>query len=152
MSTRIVETMDAFHAVVAGAVTDVTVYRAPGVTQEYPDRALFVGFNGGDDGVMQTATSSQTWAGLGANKKNERITIPNLIVVERGDANAADLRGEAFAIFADIEAALIADPSLGMSPTVVVAGIAEIAYYLDETSRGVAARVDFTVDAFVRIS
>lgn len=88
-----------------------------GAAQQADDtrEAVYVGWSA-DPNDLTMARFAQAWAGLGAKRKNEPVTVPCSVVVWSGDDDPgalAVLLDAAFVLFGLVETALRTDPGLG---------------------------------------
>jgi hypothetical protein len=118
----------------------------PGV---WPDEFVIVG--GTDDPDDDTASASYEWAGLGAKQRNESGEITCALIVQRGDIVVKANRDRAFTVMAALEAAVVADPTLGgavQSGWFLPSGVT---YSQRQNDRGSFARIVLTVTYQSRI-
>ncbi|GHA01498.1 hypothetical protein ACFOOM_12115 [Streptomyces echinoruber] len=150
--SRVPELIDAFVAVLQAApgLTGVQVVDGPLVTASAASEWVFVGYDADPEGEFQTAQTSQQWAGLGAHAKNEDILLTCVVLVRPGNTDVRACRIRTFEIFAEVEAAVRANPSLGLPPP-TVCGISETAFHTEQTDRGVQGRMPFTLTCTTRI-
>lgn len=128
----------------------VKVVDGPLVSDSAAQEWVFVGYDGDEDGDFATATAQQEWAGLGAKKKNEEITLTCAILVQRGSTDVRSCRVRTYEVFAAVEAVLRADPSLGF-PTPTVCAVSEHSFHQEQTADGIQGRLPFTVTCTTRI-
>lgn len=128
----------------------VKVVDGPLVSDSAAQEWVFVGYDGDEDGDFATATSQQEWAGLGAKKKNEEITLTCAILVQRGSTDVRGCRTRTYEVFAAVENTLRADPSLGF-PTPTVCAVTEHSFHQEQTADGIQGRLPFTVTCTTRI-
>lgn len=135
------------------ALADVGVFDGPYVTGD-PGDAIHVGYDGDPDGELEAVVVQSNWAGsLGAKKRDEQITIICSVVVTQGesDPDAAQVASDrAYALLAEVEAEILADPSLGLgAPS--VAGVSSHTLHLEPTEpAGIQARLMFLVSVNAR--
>lgn len=109
MTAKIPAAIDALVATL-GAVT--TTYDGPSaLPQVWPDELVIVG--GTEDPDDETVTAEYDWVGLGAKKRHETGRITCALIVQRGDIDVKANRDRAFAVLGLLEAAIVADPTLG---------------------------------------
>lgn len=135
----------------APALAGVPVFDGPVVTDDYRD-ALFIGYDGDTHGERESIVTDQQWAGLGAKKRTETITILCAAVAVSGDGTALDARTRAYALMAATENVLRADPSMAQTPTPFIAAVSapRLLYdWLEMT--GLQARLTFSVHIETRI-
>ena len=131
-----------------GAVTQA--YDGPeALPQVWPDELVIVG--GTEDPDDDTASASYEWAGLGAKKRNESGEITCALVVQRGDIDVKANRDRAFAVMADLEAAVVIDPTLGGAVTSGWFLPSSVTYSQRQNDRGSFARIVLTVSYQSRI-
>ncbi|MFD4343406.1 hypothetical protein ACFWQ6_00740 [Streptomyces coelicoflavus] len=122
----------------------VKLVDGPLVSDSAASEWVFVGYDGDPNGEYSTASTSQTWAGLGAKAKNEDISLTCAVLVRRGSTDVRACRRRTFEIFAAVEAVVRADPSLGMPPP-TVCSITDTAFFTEQTDRGIQGRLPFTL-------
>ncbi|MGV4984515.1 hypothetical protein ACVB8X_13925 [Streptomyces sp. NRAIS4] len=151
-SSRVPQLIDALVAVLqaAAGLDGVKVVDGPLVSDSAVSEFVFVGYDGDPEGEFMTAQTTQQWAGLGAKAKNEDITLTGAILVQRGGIDVKACRDRTFAIFAAVEAAVRADPSLGLG-TPTVCSVSETSFHTEQTDRGVQGRMPFTLTCSTRI-
>ncbi|MEU0039108.1 hypothetical protein, partial [Streptomyces sp. NPDC006333] len=111
---------------------------------------VFVGYDGDDEGDFITAATIQEWAGLGAKKKSETITLTAAVLIQRGSIDVRSCRIRTYEVLAAIEDVLRADPSLGF-PTPTICALTESTFHTEQTPDGVQGRLPFTVTCTTRI-
>lgn len=109
-----------------------------------------IGYDGDPEGEMEAASATQEWAGLGAKRKDEDISLICAVVSGRGDNNVAAARSRAYVLLGVVEDILRADPSLGFDPPSVFEMSAGVLYQ-ELTTAGIQARIPFTVSGRTRI-
>jgi hypothetical protein len=151
-SSRVPQLIDALLAALTAAagLDGVKVVDGPLVSNTSASEFVFVGYDGDPEGEFQTAQTTQQWAGLGARAKNEDITITGAVLVQRGDIDVKAVRDRVFAIFAEVEAAVRADPALGLG-TPTVCSVSETSFHTEQTDHGVQGRLPFTLTCSTRI-
>ncbi|MFJ4735284.1 hypothetical protein ACIP6V_23925 [Streptomyces sp. NPDC088770] len=144
--SRVPQLIDNYLARLAAApgLSGVKIVDGPLVSLSGAREWLFVGYDGDPEGEANVASTTQTWAGLGARAKNEEIQLTCAILVRRGSTAVRPLRDRAFAIFAEAEAVVRADPSLGLPPP-TVCSITETAFSAPQTDKGIEGRLAFTL-------
>jgi hypothetical protein len=128
----------------------IPVLDGPVPTGDY-STAVFVGFDaGGEDAEYRAATSTSSWANLGAKVRNEEIQVMCGIwsVDGAGDTKAA--RDLVYGTLAAVEDALRADPSMGQSPP-FAAEVSAHDLYQFPTQSGIECRIPFTINVRTRI-
>ncbi|MFJ9374432.1 hypothetical protein [Streptomyces sp. NPDC101455] len=153
MSTsRVPELIDALMAALAASpdLATVQVVDGPLVTDSAAQEWVFIGYDGDEEGDFITATTQQEWAGLGAKKKNEDITLTGAVLVQRGSTDVRSCRIRTYEVFAAVENVLRADPSLGF-PTPTVCAVTEHTFHQEQTADGIQGRIPFAVACTTRI-
>jgi hypothetical protein len=147
--SRMPEAVDA----IIGAVTPVTtlaVYDGPVPTGD-PGNAIYIGYNGNPEDEGEAGTSQQEWAGLGAKKRDENLTVTGAIVITNGDGNAKVARDAAYAQLTLVEGAIHPAPAVGMSaPTWMGVTSHRLVYVLD-TEVGLQAWLPFVITVRTRL-
>ncbi|MGW4886909.1 hypothetical protein [Streptomyces murinus] len=151
-ASRVPALIDAFLASLVGApgLETVRVVDGPIVSDSAAGEWVFIGYDADPEGEMMTAQTIQEWAGIGARAKNETITLTCSILVQRGSTDVRAVRVRTFEIFAAVEAAVRADPSLGL-PKPTVCSISETTLRTEQTDRGIQGRLPFTLTCTTRI-
>lgn len=90
--------------------TAAEVYDGPPLVSTAPGTFVIVGAN---EEAESRIPLTQDWAGLGRNSRNETGDIPCAIVSQSGDTVIKMHRDAALALMAQLEAAVVADPTLG---------------------------------------
>jgi hypothetical protein len=146
MASRLVQTILAVHSTLsaAPALTTARVALGPVVTGD-PSDTVWVGFDGSPDSEFQAGGTSSEWAGLGAARRTEDITVTGAITVLVGDGDVAGALARMDALFDAVDDALRVDPALGQSPTPFVAALKAGELYLEPTTAGLEPRLVFTV-------
>lgn len=135
----------------APALAGVPVFDGPVATDDYSD-ALFIGYDGDTHGERESVITDQQWAGLGAKKRTETITIICSAVAVSGDGTALDARTRVYNLMASVENTLRTDPSMAQTPTPFIAAVTapRLLYdWLEMT--GLQARLTFSVHIETRI-
>jgi hypothetical protein len=134
-----------------GAATPpVAVYDGPVITQAPDQLILWVGMDDPDsDEAPTSAFSEQTWAGLGAQAKDEQFTVNCVAEAWGGETDIAAIRTAAFAIVAAVENLVRGDVMLG--GRVQFQGVTGLSLRQDQTTRGAVARVTFQITGQARI-
>ena len=89
------------------------VYDAYGTVTDDPGDYLVIGYEDPDADRAISAEGQQSWAGLGANARDEEGTVVCLALSWNGDADMSEARAAVKAITDGVEAHLRADPNLG---------------------------------------
>jgi len=147
-SSRVPDLIDNFLAVLKAApgLSDVQVVDGPLVSGTAVREQLFVGYDADPEGEAQAASTTQTWAGLGAKAKNEDIELTCAVLVRKGSTDVRTLRVRVYEIFAEVEAVVRADPSLGLPPPSVCA-VTDTSFRTPQTPDGIEGRLLFTLAA-----
>lgn len=142
-TSRIPDALNALYSLLVTACAPVNVYYGPVSTDDPMRKAVGIGWNGDPEGDQSALEGwSQEWAGLGALRKDEEFEIVCYAISWAGDNSASQARiADVFEILANIENALRADPTLGLSQP-FVADFANGSLYLEG---GTQARVTFNV-------
>jgi len=150
--SRVPELIDAVVAALQASADlgGVRIVDGPLVTDSAASDWVFVGYDGDPDGEFATTSTTQQWAGLGAHAKNEDILLTCAILVRRGSTDVKPCRSRVFQIFAAVEAAVRADPALGLPPP-TVCSISETSFHTEQTTNGVQGRMPFTLACSTRI-
>ncbi|MEW2250394.1 hypothetical protein AB0907_24005 [Streptomyces sp. NPDC006975] len=145
-SSRVPQLIDAFVAALQAApgLAGVQVVDGPLVSASAATEWVFVGYDADPGGEFTTAVTSQTWAGIGAKAKNEDIALTCAVLVQRGSTDVRACRVRVFELFAQVEAVVRADPSLGLPPP-TVCSISETTFHTEQTERGIQGRLPFTL-------
>jgi hypothetical protein len=150
VETKIPAVLDALVTAFQGA--GLNVWDGPIISGDYTD-SVYVGYNAEPDIVEQRSASSiQSWAGLGNRARNEDLQITCAIVTLTGNADTSwkPARDNAFAMLETVGQVLRANPSLGLPPP----SVAELipGDYFEETGpAGAQARIEFTVHHITRV-
>lgn len=153
MSSRLIPVVLAVHARLAGlagiTAAGAQVRLGPVITGD-PADAVWVGFDGDPDGEYRAANRTAEWAGLGARKRDEDITVDCAITALLGSGSVADALARIQTLFDLIEDDLRADPSLAITPTPLVAAVDDGSLWMTPTTAGLEPRLMFTVSARTR--
>ncbi|MFJ9114479.1 hypothetical protein ACIRJO_02905 [Streptomyces sp. NPDC102394] len=147
-SSRVPDLIDNFLAALADAagLSGVQIVDGPEISDSSAGEMVVVGFDADPEGDYEAASTTQAWAGIGAKKKNEDIQVTCAVLVRKGSTAVKPLRDRVFAIFAEVETVVRADPSLGLPPPTVCA-ITDTSFRTPQTSRGIEGRLAFTLSA-----
>jgi hypothetical protein len=137
-------------ATLGTATPPVAVYDGPVVTQEPAQLVLFIGMDDPDADVPVSASSDQTWAGLGKQAKNEEITITCVAEAWGGDTDIKAIRVAAYAIVGAVEDLVRADVQIHSGIT-LFGGISSMTLVQNQTTQGAVARVTFQITGQARI-
>lgn len=128
----------------------VRVYDGPTTTGEAAQLVLWVGIEDPDsDDPQQAAITEQTWAGLGAQRRDELLTVNCVAEAWDGADALPNTRDAAYGIVAAVENLLRADVYLGQN--VLFAGVSPEGLIQKTTEKGVLARVPFRIEGKARI-
>lgn len=135
------------------AALDVAVFDGPALGDDARASWLEIGVDdpelGGGSGL--TAASSRIeWRGLGAKSRDEHITVLCAAWAWTGEDAVSVPRASAYALVAQVEAILFADPSLG--GVALFGGMSDLTLRQGLTSKGATAAVLFQVEAKARLS
>lgn len=136
-----------------GSALDVHVSDGPRLGDDALNAWLEIGVDdpelSGGSGLT-AASSRMKWAGLGAKSRDEEITIMCAAWAWTGEDSLAVPRLRAYALFAEVEALLYADPSLG--GIALFGGVTDPILRQGLTPEGATASVLFQVEAKARLS
>ena len=137
----------------AGVTALATVVDGPVLTGDAPETAVFVGYSGDPaDGMAATANWTQTWAALGAGRRDERFAVLCAVVSWSGDTDVAGRRQTALAAFDAVAVALRTVLNIGLGlpqPTIAEMAVADL--YQEQTASGLQARIPFSVNVRTRV-
>ncbi|MBI1757979.1 MAG: hypothetical protein HYR62_01905 [Actinobacteria bacterium] len=143
--------VDALVVVLTAALPAVRVLDGPGITDDSARAWLFVGDDDPDSTGAPTAVEgSQSWAGLGRRSRDEEFTVWCTCVCWSGDDALKPVRDAAYGIVAQLEATIVADPTLG--GIALWCGLGAVRLRQNATDRGVEAHVTVGVDVRTRLS
>lgn len=144
--SRVPNLIDNFLAALnaASGLDGVEIVDGPLVSDSAATEMVIVGFDADPEGEYEAASTTQTWAGIGAKRKNEEIQLVGAVLVRKGSVKVKPLRDRVFAIFAEVEAVVRADPSMGLPPPTVCA-ITDTSFRTPQTTRGIDGRLLFTL-------
>lgn len=152
MSSRVPVAVDALLRVVRSAPglvdVDVAVYDGPVVTSDLRD-AIHVGYDADPTGSADAVISEQQWAGLGANKRDETVTVTCAIYLVNGAADVKAARERGYALLAAVEDAIHGSPAMGLAPP-TWAGVSSSRLIYDLTDAGLEMWLGFTVTVRTR--
>ncbi len=136
-----------------GGVLSVPVFDGPALGDDARKAWLEVGtddpeFQGGSS--LVSAQSRMEWAGLGARSRDEHVTIHCAAWAWTGDDTLTAPRAVAYAIVAEAEAALVADPSMG--GIALYGDVSDLILRQGLTADGALAAVLFQVHCKARLS
>lgn len=124
----------------------------PGVTEDPgANGTVHVGCSDPDETTYADAVmGSQHWAQLGGGIRDETFTVHCAAVAWNGDSDALTAIDAVYALMGGIEAALVADPTLGRA-LLYAPGITSHSLRLVTGSSGISAIVPFDVECRTRI-
>lgn len=151
LSSRVPAVLDALLALWRAQLDEtVTVTDGPQITDAALQRVVCVGWDGDDEGDGEAVTWTQAYRGLGAGVKDETITVTCVAICWNGGDTVRTARDDVYALFAEIEASVRDDTSLGLAPP-SIAAITTGRLHQEANSDGVMARLPFTVEVQTRI-
>jgi len=151
-TSRVPDAIDAVvSALTAAGVTPV--YDGPVITGDQPDVAVYVGYDGDPTGDMAaTAGWSQSWAALGAQRKDEQFDVLCCVVAYSGETGVKARRDAVFATLADVEDALRTQVNIGLGlPQPTQAAFETGQLFQEQGPAGLQCRVPFVVSVKTRI-
>jgi hypothetical protein len=96
------------------------------------------------------ADATQVWSGIGEWGRDENFTLTCYLDSYSGASDAPNARRDAsYALLADVETALRADPTMG--GTVLSAQLAGHTLHMEQTDAGIAVGITFTLRVFTVI-
>lgn len=115
-------------------------------------RVLWVGVSDPDsEDAPDGGEGTQEWAGLGALRKNEMLTIPHTARAWTGDADVRAARRAAFEILGAVEDIVRANTSLGNTVMFCLAGVSNVQLRQVVGPKGAIADIAFGITAKARI-
>jgi hypothetical protein len=130
------------------------VYDGPELTGDVPPVVVCVGYDGDPAGDMRAVENwRQTWAGLGAQVKDESFDVLGCVIAFSGDTTVASKRAQVFATFGVVETALRTATlvSLGLTGPALAEFVAG-EFYQEQTTSGLQCRIPWVVSvSHVRI-
>lgn len=151
--------VDTFRAAATlGAAADpVLIVDGPEVIDKARPRILWVATDDVEElpnGVRVTSnsgTARQSWAGIGAQRKDELLSIPCVIRAWNGDGDVRQARTDAFGVLAAVENLARGNANLGGTVLVTLNGIDNLRLRTAVGNAGATADLAFTIDAKARI-
>jgi len=149
--TRLPAAIDA--VVTALTAAGLTVWDGPVITGDYAVACVYVGYDGDPSYEEERASSTQqTWAGLGAKRRDETNEIVCAAVTITGNDAPSwkAARDSVYALVETVGQTLRADPSLGLSAP----SVAELwpgDYFQEAGPAGYQARVVFSINHKTRV-
>ena len=148
--SRVPTVLDALVALFTPGLAPVPVWDGPVPSGDFSD-ALYLGYDADPLGERKASESTTTWAGIGAKKRDEVITIFGAAIAISGDGIPKDARDRAYAILAAAEQLLRNDPSMAQPPP-FVASISNTQLFWDWLENlGLQARLAFQIDVETRV-
>lgn len=130
----------------------VLVFDGPQPADTSPGRLLWIGASEVDlPEATESAAATQEWAGLGAMRKNDLLSIPCVARGWSGDEDFRGVRRAAFEVLGAVEDIVRANASLGGTVLVTLPGITNVRYRQALTDRGALADIGFDIAAKARI-
>lgn len=145
---------------ILGAVSGLTVFDGPGVTDDAHMDVLCIGWTDPETtGMDEAATLNQSWPYLGHAQRDEVSDIHCVATAWNGDADMKAARDKVFSYLTAIGSAIEADPSLGFNDApvagiqlLVVAGITVGTFTQNQDDTGAIARIVFTIQIKGRVN
>lgn len=94
------------------AMEGVTIYDGPPATEDDPRLVLLIGDDGNPESDAET-TYEQSWVDMACTRREETGEILCAVIVQTGDTSFDAPRSRAKSIVAALQAALVADMTLG---------------------------------------
>ena len=141
----------------AASGTLIPVYRstAVGLTADNVDTYLVIAWSGDPDNPQPSGRVRQTIATGGKVTRDDVGTIECLAVSQNGSYDEVDIVAAevaAFAVLADVEAAIRSDPTLGLTPNPrLFIQMEEAAAIRSDLNEGAVCKIDFTITYSARI-
>lgn len=132
------------------AGTAAKVFDGPVVVSSAPTTFAIVGGSISESLVP----IQQDWAGLGHNSRNETAEVPCAVVSQSGDSDPLAVkrhRDAALVLLAQLEAAVVADPTLGGAVAAGWLHITSGVLTQDQNQNGCAVSITFTVSYKARL-
>lgn len=145
--------IDALVSMIESAVSPVKVYDGPPVTDAFPQKFVGIGWDGNPDpnaSSGQAADAQHSWAALGALQREEDASVTCSLAVWSGDTQVRARRVAAYDLLAQIEAALVSDPTVG--GTVRAALLHTHTLIQEQTEHGNQVRITFAITYGVRLT
>jgi hypothetical protein len=123
------------------------VYDGPELVGDLPPVAVCVGYDGDPEGDMRAVENwVQTWAGLGAQVKDESFDILGCVVAFSGDTAIGAKRAQVFAAFGTVETTLRTATlaTLGLTAPAMAQFVAG-EFYQEQTANGLQCRIPWVV-------
>lgn len=114
----------------------------PRVVADGATEVVTVGFTDEDNPAV--VDGSMTYEGLAVAPLRETYSVRCAAVVRRGSGDITDARGRAYELLAAVGGVLAADKTLG--GVALSARVGDVTLSQDQTSKGAAATVAFSVD------
>lgn len=141
----------------APGASAVTIYDGPTVAEDWPKLALWIGID--IQYVLQTAStpapvaavSTQAWVGLGAQKRDEHLTIHCVVDAWTGETGMKSARDAAHSIMAAFEDMTRLDANAGGNVLFTEPGVTNAAWLQGQTSDGARALISFDFNCKARL-
>lgn len=144
--------IDALIASLSAALPDVLVVDGMETSDDKAPMVLFVGLSDPDGtGPESAASSTQKWANLGRNTRDEKLTINLVAVAWNGDRKQKMARDDVFGMVDQIADLIQTDPTLGGS-VLVVTDVSNIDLRQVEDSAGIGAYLPLSITCTARLS
>lgn len=170
-NTEYYEIVDAIWSLFSGVVNDgatdgvvhlstldYTVFDGMPAGEDYPDYAVFVGWDADPEGSFQSASIDQVWAGpIGTLRRDETVDVVCAIVAHYGNGDRwKTLRDVALSVQTDLETKLRHSPDLNLGVNgvrqYIVSEFKPIGVFQEPYSEsGYWFRITFTVSVKTRI-
>jgi len=146
-TSRVGAVLDALVTTLS-AGTATAVYDGPPLVSDAPTTFVLVGAT---DEAESVVPIRQDWAGLGHNSRNETGEIPCAVVSQSGDTVIKTHRDAVLTILGELEAAIVADPTLGGAVQAGWLLIASGDLTQSQNNQGARVTVNFTVEYRARL-
>lgn len=143
-------------ATIGQATPPVNVIDGPNVTADPGNVALWVGCEDIDPAtVMPVAARSTESRGnlsdMGGLTRNEAISVPCVIQAQSASDDVPSLRATAAAVMAAVDTLIRGDRTLGGNVILTTPGVNTAEWQQGPSTRGMAVRLLFTIDAEAQI-
>lgn len=150
MGSRAPAVVDAILGLVtAAAPADVRVFDGP-LADGDPADAIHIGYDADPDVLGDAVTSSQTWAGLGAKRRDETVTVTGAIYLLNGAADMKAARVRGYQLLAVVEDAIHPAPSMGLSAPTWAGVTSSRLLYIPSEDTGLEVWLGFTITVQTR--
>ncbi len=134
------------------ATPAVDVYDGPEARYGESNLILWVGLDDPDaDDAPIAATSDQTWASLGAQRKDEQFSVYCVALAWSGDTDVRAARIGAYGIVSAVEDIVRANANLGGTILVTLHGVTGMTARQINGERGAGCQIQFRIDCKARI-